>query len=114
MYAEGKIFSFQNLFLKDFIYLFLDRGEGREKETSMCGCLSWSTGDLDCNPGMCPDWDSNWQPFGLQAGTQSIEPHQPGLFPELKKIFFSGDREKKGRGLEKGETERETFQNFLL
>ena len=34
-------FYFLN-FLKDFIYLFLDRGEGRErgKETSMCGCLS--------------------------------------------------------------------------
>ena len=28
-------------FLKDFIYLFLERGEGREREreTSMCGCL---------------------------------------------------------------------------
>ena len=27
---------------KDFVYLFLERGEGREKgrETSMCGCLS--------------------------------------------------------------------------
>ena len=30
------------IFKKDFIYLFLERGEGREKErdTSMCGCLS--------------------------------------------------------------------------
>ena len=29
-------------FFKDFIYLFLERGEGKEKEreTSMCGCLS--------------------------------------------------------------------------
>ena len=31
-------------FLKDFIYLFLEKGEGREKEggreTSVCGCLS--------------------------------------------------------------------------
>ena len=26
------------------------------------------------------DWESNQQPFGLQAGTQSTEPHQPGLF----------------------------------
>ena len=36
------------------------------------------TGDLACNPGMCPDWESNPQPFGLQAGTQSTEPHQSG------------------------------------
>ena len=37
------------------------------------------TGDLARNPGMCPDWESNLQPFHLQAGTQSTEPHQPGL-----------------------------------
>ena len=37
------------LFFKDFIYLFLERVEGREKgrETSMCGCLS-------CGPGLQP------------------------------------------------------------
>ena len=37
------------------------------------------TGDLVSNPGMCPDWESNHIPFSLQAGTQSTEPHQPGL-----------------------------------
>ena len=36
------------------------------------------TGDLALNPGICPDWESNLQPFGPQAGTQSTEPHQPG------------------------------------
>ena len=36
------------------------------------------TRDLARNPGVCPDWESNWPPFGLQAGTQSTEPHQPG------------------------------------
>ena len=35
-------------------------------------------GDLTHNPGMCPDWESNWRLFGLQAGTQSTELHQPG------------------------------------
>ena len=30
------------------------------------------------NPGMCPDWESNWQPFGSEGGAQSTEPHQPG------------------------------------
>ena len=34
----------------------------------MCGCLSHGppTGDLACNPGMCPDWESNRRPFGSQ------------------------------------------------
>ena len=37
------------------------------------------TGDLAHNPGMCPDWESNQWPFGLQASAQSTELHQPGL-----------------------------------
>ena len=36
-------------------------------------------GDLAHNPGMCPDWESNQQTFGLQTGAQSTEPHHPGL-----------------------------------
>ena len=68
-------------------YLFLERGEGKERgrEGSMRKrYMDWlpltrpPTGDLACNLGMCPDWELNWQPFGLQAGTQSTEPHQPG------------------------------------
>ena len=45
----------------------------------MCDCPLYALiGDLACNPGMCPDWESNWKPFGSQASTQSTEPHQPG------------------------------------
>ena len=48
----------------------------------MCGCLcAPPTGDLACNPGMWPDWESN---FGSQASGQSTEPHQPGLI-----LFFN-------------------------
>ena len=70
------------VFLKDFIYLFLERGKGgrkRRRETSMCGCPScdpyW---DLACNPGTCPDWELNRQAFASQSSAQSTEPHQPG------------------------------------
>ena len=61
---EGDQISFFRIyfFLKK-IYLVLERGEGREKERErniMCGCLSRTpTGDLACNPGMCPDGESN-------------------------------------------------------
>ena len=56
-------------------------------------------GDLAHNPGMCPDWESNWGSFGSQASTQSIELHQPGLILKefLKKylfIFREREREK--------------------
>ena len=78
----------EKTFLKDVIYLFLDRGEGREKERErnidvqevhqwVASCML-PTGDLAHNPGMCPDWEPNQQPFGSQGDTQSAQPHQSG------------------------------------
>ena len=48
-------------------------------------------GDLAHNPGMCPDWESNQQPFSSQAGTQSIKPHQPGEERLLRRAELSSD-----------------------
>ena len=64
--------SIQNLcpffFKKYFIYLFLERGREGEKEGEkhqrVVASYSLPTGDLACNPGMCPDWESKQQPFG--------------------------------------------------
>ena len=84
-YIYIHIFWYVCHFFKDFIYLFLEREEGREKEREgnikvwLPPACTPPTGDLACNPGMCPDWESNQRPFGLQAGTQSTEPHQPWL-----------------------------------
>ena len=103
------IFSFSSwclwnnnfLFRQDLLYqfflfifpLFSESEEGREKErerNNQCVVASHapSTGDLARNPGMCPDWESNHRPFGLQAGTESTEPHQPGQFFLLGTIFL--------------------------
>ena len=30
------------------------------------------TGDLACNPGMFPDWESNWRPFGSQPALSPL------------------------------------------
>ena len=55
----------------------------KEKEGEKHQCVVAThmppTGDLAYNPGMCPDWELNQQPLGLQAGTQFTESHQPGL-----------------------------------
>ena len=58
-------------------YNFCDR-QKRGRKTSMCGCLT-------CTPYWWPGlqprhspWELNQQPFGLQTGAQSTEPHQPG------------------------------------
>ena len=49
---------------KDFIYLFLERGERREREGGKHQCVVAShtppTGDLARIPHMCPDWELNW------------------------------------------------------
>ena len=84
-----------------FIYLFRERGREGEREGEKHRCVvasHWSgninhaapTGDLACNPGMCPDWESNQRPFGLQAGIQSTELRQPG--PVLFYCFSSSDQ----------------------
>ena len=70
-----------SFFKKDF-YLFIFREEGRkekeEKERSVASHRP-PAGDQAHNPGMCLAWELNQGPFGLQAGTQSAEPHQPDL-----------------------------------
>ena len=63
-----------------FIFREKEREGEREGETQECVVASHAppTGDLACNPGLCPDWESNQQPFGLQVCAQSTELHQPG------------------------------------
>ena len=79
-----KCFEKLNSYLKkkDFIYLFIFReGKGgREGEKHQCVVASYAPrlGDLAHNPGMCPDWESNQQSFGLKSGAQSSAPHQTG------------------------------------
>ena len=74
--------SVHKLSLTDFICLFLKRREWKEKEKekNINVWLPLMLTLLDHNVGMSPDQESNQQPFCLQAGTQSTEPHQPGQF----------------------------------
>ena len=80
-----------NSSLNKIFYLFIcfqRQGEGgrkRVREMSVCEryIYQWPllyppTGDLSHNPRMCSDGELNRHPFGLQAGTQSTESHQPG------------------------------------
>ena len=74
-------------FLKNILFIFQEKGREGEQEGEKHQCVvafcTPPTEDLARNPGMCLDWESNLQPFGLQAHTQSTELHQPGL-----KLFF--------------------------
>ena len=72
-----------NYFTK-YLFIFRQRGrEGeREGEKHQCAVAFGAppTGDLARNLGMCPDWESNSRPIGLQASAQSTKPeNQPGL-----------------------------------
>ena len=72
------IFKF---FLK-ILFIFRQRGRERErvggKHQYVVASHMPPTRDVACNPGMCPDQESNQRSFGLQAGAQSTELHQPG------------------------------------
>ena len=62
-----------------FLIYFLEREGGREAEKHQSvASRTPPAGDLAYNPGMCPDLELNQQPFSLQTGAQSTEPHQPG------------------------------------
>ena len=85
----------QHVFFKRF-YLFIFREKGRQgdREGKKHQCVVAShvspTGDLACNPGMCPDWESNLQSFAPQACAQSTEVQQPGLQHVIRSLtpFF--------------------------
>ena len=62
-----------------------------EKHRSVASCTP-PTGDLACNPGMCPDRELNQRPFGLQASSQSTEAHQPGLNILLTDLVFKSKK----------------------
>ena len=63
--------------------MFRERGSegerGGEKHQCVVASHTPPVGDPACNPGMCPDWESNQRPFSSQASAQSTESQQPGL-----------------------------------
>ena len=80
------------IYIKDFIYLFLERREGRERgrrTSQIASCMS-PTGDLVHNLGMCPDWELNQWTFGLQNDAQSTELYQSGLVYVFLNFFQCG------------------------
>ena len=70
------------IFLRFYLFIFRQQESEGEKKGEKHQCVVAShappTGGLARNPGICPGWELNWRPFGLQAGAQSTEPHQPG------------------------------------
>ena len=79
------------VFLKRFyLFTFRERGREGEREGEKHQCIAAPRvppiGFLGCNTGLSPDWQSNQRNFGLQAGTQSTEPQQPGLFLPMHKV----------------------------
>ena len=57
------VFLFFFFFKLFYLFIFRERRREEKREGEkhqMCGCPSCAPpGDLACNPGMCPDWESN-------------------------------------------------------
>ena len=64
--------------------LFLEKGRKREREGEKHQCVVAShtapTGDLAHSPGMCPDWELNWRPFGSQPALSPLSYTSQGLY----------------------------------
>ena len=77
------IYLFLNIYFLNF-YLFNFRERERRKKGQMHHCVVASqvppTRDLTYNPGMCPDWELNWWPSGLQTCTQPLSHTSLGCF----------------------------------
>ena len=58
-----KIMSYLGFFLRFYLFIFRERGRERERKGEKHHCVVASymppTGDLACNPGMCPDGELN-------------------------------------------------------
>ena len=65
-----------------------ERKREGEKHQGVVASHEPPTGDLACNPGMCPDQELNRQPLGLQASAQSTESHQPGIRKYFLKFLY--------------------------
>ena len=57
-YHTNRIFL--SIFKKDFIYLFLERGEGKEKERERNINVWLPFACPKLGTCLCPDWESNW------------------------------------------------------
>ena len=104
-------YTFWVCFLRFYLFIFRKRGREGEREGEKHQCVVAShvppTSDQACNPGMCPAWELNWQPFTSQASTQPTEPHQPGLVCCFCFVLFCLSKKKR-------KTKRkETCQTFI-
>ena len=61
------------IFKRFHLFIFRERkGEKGEKHQCVVASGTPPTGDLVCNPGLCPDWELNQRLFGLQTDTQPL------------------------------------------
>ena len=82
--GQEEIVLFFYLF-KKILFIFRERRREREREgekhqcerETSIGCLLYMPPPP--NPGMCPDQESNQQPFALWDDAQPTQPHQSGL-----------------------------------
>ena len=58
--VECSHFKKSYLFVCLFACLFLEWRERGEKHQCVVVSHAPPTGDMACNPGMCPEWESNW------------------------------------------------------
>ena len=62
--GRGFLSAFLCLFFLKMLFIFRERGGEGEREGRETSIFEREISQLACNPGMCPDWESNQRPFG--------------------------------------------------
>ena len=75
-------------FFKIYLFLFRERGrEGEREGEKQCVVASRIPHNWPHNPGMCPDWELNWRPFGSQPVLSPLS-HILAVVHFLKNLFL--------------------------
>ena len=98
-------------FLRFYLFIFRQRRREIERERNIHVWLPLTrppTGDLACNPGMCPDQESNQRPFRSQARLNPLSHASQDLMRDLHvtktpslmklRVWPTGTSSGKGRG----------------
>ena len=76
-------------FLKYFLYFWREGKRGKH-QCAVASCAPL-TGDLALNPGVCPDWELNWQLSASKSRAQSTEPPARAPWSDFNSKRYIGE-----------------------
>ena len=93
MYTKQHVATkFASILFFKILFIFRERGREGESERNINVWLPLARPPLGlaCNPGMCPDWESNQRPFGPQPMLNPLSYTSQGISILFHQLQFDG------------------------